>query len=293
MIQSMTGYGNSLKQIFGREYSLEIKGVNSRYLDIRIYMPREYFALEAPLKELIGKAVNRGRVDVYINIGLLPDSSREVVLDEQLFSAYNSKIGFLQESLNIAAIPPLEFILSRPDVLRVEQEEIPLEEESRELLAIAEEALNSFLAMRLSEGKVLADSVIKHLRDLENCLKIIEAQAPTVVNDYRERLIKRLEQLLPEGTSIDQERLHNEIVITADRASIDEEIVRLKSHITQFRDFLRAGGVVGRKLDFLLQEANREVNTIASKATDLLIINTAVECKSVLEKIREQIQNIE
>ncbi|QOR36197.1 YicC family protein [Clostridium sp. 'deep sea'] len=293
MLQSMTGYGNSTVEIGNRNYTIELKGVNHRYLDIKIRLPREYFQLEEVIRKEISKDISRGRVDVYIHYDKNVDEDKEIIVDKNLAKVYYEQLTALVKEFKMKDSPSIEFIASRPDVVIMKEPEQDMEEVTKILLKAVNEASSKFKSMRIVEAKALSKTMINQLNELESYRQLVAKRSPEVVKEYKDKLQDRIKQLLDKNVEINQDRLCNEVVYFADRSSIDEEVVRLKSHVNQFKSIIEKGGPVGRKLDFLVQEMNREVNTTGAKSSDLEISSSVVEMKSIIEKIREQVQNIE
>jgi uncharacterized protein (TIGR00255 family) len=292
MIKSMTGFGRGDCQEEGKEFLVEIKTVNHRYTDIFIKMPRQIGFLEDKVRELVGKAVSRGKIDVFISYNNFSDDSKCVLFDEALAKTYIAAVEALRDKFGLKDDISVSLISRYPDVLRVEQAEVDEEKIWTMLKTAVENAIKSLVAMRESEGEGLKNNMLARVVYIEKVLKEIELRAPDVVKEYKQKLEIRIKDLLEQQT-IDENRLAMEVAIFSDRCSIDEEIVRLGSHFSQMRDALGMEQSVGRKLDFLIQEMNREINTIGSKANDLAITRNVVEIKSEIEKMREQVQNIE
>ena len=292
MIKSMTGFGRGTSQVEGKEFLVEIKTVNHRYSDIFIKMPRQLTFLENKVRDVVNKGIPRGKIDVYINYSNYGDDSKCVLLDEPLAKAYTDAVGKLRDKFGLTDDISVSLIARFPDVLQVEKGE-----EDEELLwdllkQALDEALKNLVIMRQNEGQGLKTSLLEKADFIEDIIKIITQRSPEVVREYKQKLESRIKELIEQQT-IDENRLATEVAMFADRCSIDEELVRLASHIKQLRDTLGMAEPVGRKLDFLIQEMNREINTIGSKANDLSITRNVVEVKSEIEKMREQIQNIE
>jgi uncharacterized protein (TIGR00255 family) len=293
MIKSMTGFGRGENLQEGKEFTVEIKTVNHRYCDISIRMPRQIGFLEDKVRELVAKAISRGKADVYISYSNHSDDSKQVTLDEALAKTYISAVEALRDKYSLRDDISVSLISKYPDVLRVEQAK---EDEDLlwSLLKVAvENALDALVTMRENEGEGLKRVLLDRAACIETVVAEIAKRAPEVPKEYKLKLTSRIKDLLDQQV-IDENRLEMEVAIFADKCSIDEELVRLKSHINQLKEALTIEDQpVGRKLDFLVQEMNREINTIGSKANDLLITKDVVEVKSEIEKIREQIQNIE
>ncbi len=292
MIKSMTGFGRGEYQDETKYFMVEIKTVNHRYSDIYIKMPRILSFLEDKVRERVSKCVSRGKADVYISFENYGDASKTVVIDEALAGAYVQAAELLRDKYKLKDDISVSLVSRFPDLMRVEKAEEDEEALRQQLSSAVDSALESLVRMRQDEGQELKKSLLEKAEYLESILKEITGRAPDVVKEYKQKLEIRIKELLEQQT-IDESRLATEIAIFADRCSIDEEIVRLSSHIHQLRATLEMTQPVGRKLDFLIQEMNREINTIGSKANDLTITRHVVDVKSELEKVREQIQNIE
>ena len=288
----MTGFGRGESKADGREFMVEIRTVNHRYFDIFVKAPRQLSFLEDSVRELVGKSIARGKVDVYISYEEYNDNSKEVLLDDSLVKAYITASELLRDKYGLRDDISVSMIARFPDVLKVEKVEIDEDRTWQLLKEATEKALESLLFMREREGAGLKAGILERTLCIEGILRGIALRAPDVVKEYKQKLESRIKELLDQQT-IDEARLATEVAIFADRCSIDEEIERLGSHLDQVRLTLEADQPVGRKLDFLIQEMNREINTIGSKGNDLAITKSVVEIKSELEKMREQIQNIE
>lgn len=291
MAYSMTGFGCAEAADENWAVKVEAKSVNHRYLDIHIRLPRNYSALEEPLRQAVAVGIQRGRVEITVSIEELSEQDRMVKIDRGILTGLYSQ---WQELQGVLSLPDLTFdhILQIPDLVKVEEPEVDWEPLTRLAAAAVEDALDELNAMRLAEGEQLARDILQKMDAAAEMVQEIRTYAPEVVVNYRNRLTERLNELIS-GTSLTPERFEAEVAIFADRSSIDEEIVRLESHIKQFRSILKEKGPIGRKLDFLIQEMNREVNTIGSKANDLHITKAVVELKSEIERVREQVQNLE
>ncbi|NMA61024.1 MAG: YicC family protein [Firmicutes bacterium] len=292
MIKSMTGFGRGEAQNQHYAVQIELKSVNHRYLDLFIRLPKQYNLLEEPLRAAIQGRIARGRVEVMVNVEEFGEQERIVGINEALLGGYLQALKTVQATLGSTEQITLDQILSLPDVLEIKEPEVNLESLQEVFLEATHLALDDLENMRQVEGQRLTEDLLKKTLVVEGLLDQVKEVAPLVVVDYRNRLQERLGELL-DGTNITEERFLGEVAIFADRCSIDEELVRLSSHIQQLKGSLRSDQSVGRKLDFLIQEMNREVNTIGSKANNLQIASLVVEMKSELEKIREQVQNIE
>ncbi|MGI6161149.1 MAG: YicC/YloC family endoribonuclease [Christensenellales bacterium] len=292
-MQSMTGYGSGAAGKEGREISIELKSVNHRYLDVSMRLPRFLSFLENKLRKQIGAALHRGHVDVYLNYINNRDDTRKVVPDPALFREYVAAMRLLAEQNGLPDDLAVTDALKMPDVFSVVEEDE--DREAIELLCAeaCEAALEGMRAMRAAEGDKLREDLLARLKEVSSLTGAISERAPQVPIEYKLKLEQRIKDMLDGVVAMDEARLANEIALFADRSNIDEELVRLNSHISQFESAMAQEGAVGKKLDFTLQEMNRETNTIGSKANDVEITNTVVKIKCELEKMREQVQNIE
>jgi len=292
MIKSMTGYGGAKGASGKLEISVEIKCVNNRYLDCTIKLPRVFISLEEALKSIVQNSISRGKVDVFIIIDSSSADDVEIKLNRPLAEAYISTIRAMTEeyglSGNISAIELTRF----PDVLQAEKREADTKQLCADISVVLEEALRNLNEMRLREGEKLYRDVSARLDEIERLTALAVEISPRSVVEYRKKLETRMQEVL-QTTDIDQQRLLTEAAIFADRVSINEETVRLFSHISQLREMLGSQEPVGRKIDFLIQEFNREANTIGSKGNDTEMSRLTVDMKAEIEKIREQCQNIE
>jgi len=289
----MTGYGRGEASSDLYKFKIEIKAVNHRYNDILVKMPRHIAYLEESIKKIIKEKISRGKVDVYINLEYINESAIDVKVDIPLARSYKTALENLTRELNIDDNVRLNNILSISEVVRTERKELDEDLVWNILKLALDIALENIINMRVTEGLELKKDILLKLENIEKSVGSIEERSPNVVIEYKEKLRERINNLLEDNIVLDEERLSNEIVFFADKSSIDEELVRLSSHIKQFKDILNEEDSIGRKLDFLIQELNREINTIGSKANDIVITKYVVELKAELEKIREQIQNIE
>ena len=289
----MTGFGRGAESIENYAVNVEIKTVNNRFLDINLRLPYEMQSLETELKKLIQNRLARGRVDVNLQF----ERSAEIVyeLNRPLISGYLKALGEMNEEFSLAGEPDLNVIARLPNVLQVKKEDVGSAEQ--EIIARAlNNALDELEKMREVEGKSLEDELNQRLSEIENKIPKIEGETVNVADEYRLRLTKRIGELLAKSEAqieIDQGRLAQEVAYLADRSDISEELARLKSHIEQFRQIMKEEKEVGKRLDFLTQELNREANTISSKTNNLTVKEAALAIKSEIEKIREQVQNVE
>ena len=292
MTGSMTGYGRSQQNLNGKTIQVEIKSVNHRYFEFNVKTPRGLSFLEEKLKSLVQSKVSRGKVDLYLSVIFDEAAETEVKVNKPLAESYMKAAKELSEELNINNDITINSLLKIPDIFTAEKAEIDEEELWNDVKTVAEEALGAFTKMRLAEGEKLSEDLNGKLDIILSLVEKVEELSPLTVRDYRERLYKKLSEIL-EDKSIDEARILQEAAIFSEKAAVDEETVRLRSHISQFRNILKEDVPVGRKLDFLTQEINRESNTIGSKAQDVKIAQVVVDLKSEIEKVREQIQNLE
>ena len=292
MIRSMTGYGSASGMSGNLELEIELRAVNNRYLDVSARLPRRYLFVEDELKKRVGQAVSRGKVDVFVNVDSTQDQEVEITLNEPLADAYVAALQRIATRFSLESDLTALQVAKLPDVLHVERPETDTDTLARDLLGVLDEALKHFNAMRKTEGEKLHRDISDRLDQIMALAAQVEALSPETVVAYRKKLEQRMAEVL-EGTHIEASRILTEAAIFADRVAVDEEITRLKSHVSQLRDILNTEGAVGRKLDFLLQELGRETNTIGSKCQDLTLGKIVIELKAEIEKIREQAQNIE
>lgn len=292
MIKSMTGFGQGEAADAGYAVQVEIKSVNHRYLDLFFRIPKQYSQLEETLRTVITGRLARGRVEVTLSVEEFGDQERIVQINNALLKGYLQALRTIQSELGSEDKIQLSDILVLPGLLEVDEPPLDWDNLQQLVAQAANAALDGLEAMREAEGRRLCADLEEKLLQVEKLRADVAGIAPQVVVDYRKRLRERLGELL-DGTTLTEERFLGEVAIFADRCSIDEELVRLASHIQEFKETLKSHASVGRKLDFLIQEMNREVNTIGSKANNVHIAASVVGMKSELEKIREQVQNIE
>lgn len=295
LIKSMTGYGRGETAFASRTVTVELRAVNNRYLDCTVKMPRAYIFAEDAMKTRVQKSIARGKVDVFVTISNTGGEAVSVTVNESLARAYIEALGKLGEMGSEQGMKP-DFSASDlarfPDVLVVEKEAEDLDALKEELLSVLDAAIADFNTMREKEGERLAADILSRAETIENLVTLVEQRSPQTVSEYRARLEAKMAEVL-QNTQIEESRLLTEAAIFADKIAVDEETVRLRSHIAQLREMLSRGGAVGRKLDFLIQEFNREANTIGSKCSDIEIARHVVDIKAEIEKIREQVQNLE
>ena len=292
MIKSMTGFGRCEKVTEEYKLSVEMKAVNHRYLDMSIKMPKKFNYFEAGIRNLLKNDIQRGKVDVFINYEDYTENKMSLKYNASLAAEYMEYFKKMEEQFGIANDIKVSVLSRMPEVLTME--EVPDDEDSmwKILSEVVEEAADSFVESRVREGEHLKNDLLGKLDYMLEQVAFIEERSPRVVAEYRMKLEEKVHELL-ESASIDEGRIATEVTIFADKICVDEETVRLRSHIEHTRKELLAGGSVGRKLDFIAQEMNREANTILSKSSDLIISNIAIDLKTEIEKIREQVQNVE
>lgn len=293
MIKSMTGYGRARETRNSRDITVEVRAVNNRYLDCTVKMPRLYIFAEDALKQRVQRAVSRGKVDVFVSVDASAADVTKVSVNRELAGQYAAALEELAEIRSLAAYQVTPEVLARfPDVLSVTKADEDLEAVSADLCAVLDAALASFNEMRAIEGTKLAEDVGNRLTAIEDYTTQVEARSPETVAEYRSKLTARMQEVL-QSVTIDPQRILTEAAIYADKVAVDEETVRLRSHTAQLRTMLNATEPMGRKMDFLIQEVNREANTIGSKCGDVSIAQVVVNLKAEVEKMREQVQNIE
>ncbi len=292
MIKSMTGYGRAQGSFSGGEISVEIKSVNNRYLDCGVKLPRVYSFAEEAVKSLVQKTISRGKVDVYITVNSAGAGNIRITLNTPVVEGYLSALRQIARDYGVQDDISVSSLSRFSDVFLMEKQEEDEQEVREAILGVVSQALAAFDEMRTREGEALRQDLLSKSEDILALVAKVEARSPVTVAAYQERLTAKMREVL-ENTAIDEARIIQEAAIYADKVAVDEETVRLRSHVDQFCSMLEGGGVIGRKLDFLMQEMNREANTIGSKGSDVEQARTVVDIKSGLEKIREQIQNIE
>jgi uncharacterized protein (TIGR00255 family) len=293
MIKSMTGYGRYEGFINDIKLTVEIKTVNHRYCELSIRLPRQLMLYEDRIKRQIQEKVHRGRIDVFISFHSDTLAKRKVKLDIELAEAYLSSIQELKDRLHVTGDLTVHDLLTLEDLFQVEEDESDVEQFNVPLLTAVMKATDQLLQMRVIEGKALIEDLSHRVSTIRETVKQITEYAPKVKDQYEKRLETRMKDFLQQRAELDEARLLNEVAVFAEKSNIDEELTRLTSHCDQFTGILALDEPVGRKLDFLIQEMNREVNTIGSKANDIDISQYVVELKSTIEKMREQVQNIE
>ncbi len=292
MIRSMTGFGRYELEAHERRTNVEIKAVNHRYLDLSIKMPRSFNVFESKIRNVIREYIERGKTDIYISCEELGEERLSLKYNRELAKGYLTYLKEMAEEFGLECETRASTLARFPEVFTMEQEEGDEAEIWQDLEQALRAAAEAFKASREHEGELLKQDLLEKLDIMKDAQSVIEERMPQLIGEYRERLRTKLMEVLADN-AIDENRIVTEATIYADKICVDEEMVRLKSHITAMKAELEKGGAVGRKLDFLAQEMNREANTILSKSSDLEISNRGIELKTGIEKVREQIQNIE
>ena len=292
MIKSMTGFGRCEIMEGTRKYTVEMKSVNHRYLDVNIKMPKKLYMFESAIRSELKNYASRGKVDIFITLEDFSEATAKVKYNKELAGEYMAHLHQMAEDFHLDNDVRVSTLSRYPDVLTMEEVQADEEELWKELRKAFQGAAEQFVAARVTEGEHLRDDLVEKLESMLERVAFIEERSPQIVKEYREKLESKVRDLLGD-TKVDEARLLTEVTIFADKSCVDEEIVRLKSHIATTKATLLAGGDIGRKLDFIAQEMNREANTTLSKSNDLAISNCAIELKTEIEKVREQIQNIE
>ena len=289
---SMTGYGSAKGSVEGQEITVELKSVNNRYLDCSVRLPRNFLFAEDTVKQAVSAGVSRGKVDVFVSAQASQESGTVVSVNEELARGYRDAVARIAETLGLESGLNAFSLARFPEVLTVERRELDKDKAAAARSEITAKAVEEFNAMREREGERLRRDMLGKLETIEGLVSVVEERSPQTVKEYRERLEARLRDILADR-SLDEQRVITEAAIFADRTAVDEETVRLRSHIAQFRTMLEEGSPIGRKMDFLVQEFNSESNTIGSKCSDASLAKVVVDLKSEIEKIREQLQNVE
>ncbi len=292
MIKSMTGYGKSEQTIDSLNVTVEIKSVNHRYFEFSARVPREYGFLEEKLKKYCNSLITRGKVECYVSVEDLEEREMEVNVNETLAAGYVKALKELSERFGLKDDISAVTLSRYPDVITLHKASEDAERIWNAVKTVAETAVSKFIEMRETEGSKLRGDILSRADYIIECVEFIEGRSPETVREYNEKLKQRMKELLGDA-AVDEQRLLNEAAIYADKIAVDEETVRLRSHISQLREFMNSSEAIGRKLDFLVQEINREANTIGSKAQDVDIAKKVIAIKAEVEKIREQVQNIE
>ena len=288
----MTGYGRGEAVLHDRTILVELRAVNNRYLDCTVKIPRLYVFAEEAIKSCVQKQVGRGKVDVFVSIDATAADRIEVSLNKPVADGYYQALKQMQAAYGLTDDISLSLLSRFPDVFLVEKEQGDADVIAGDIVQVLTQALADFNAMREREGEKLAQDIRGRARTIAGLVGQVEERSPQTVAEYREKLRQRMQEVL-ENTQLDESRILTEAALFADKVAVDEETVRLRSHLDQLEQMLEQGGAIGRKLDFLIQEFNREANTIGSKCSDLEISRLVVDIKADIEKIREQVQNIE
>ena len=292
MVKSMTGYGRAVETVNGREFTVELRSVNNRYLDCSVKLPRSLTFAEEAVKQAVKGTISRGKVDVFITVRSESASDVKITLNAAMVEGYLSAMKQMVTEYGVRDDISVSILSRMPEVFTVEKPEVDEEQLLCDLMCVVKQALANYDAMRAAEGKALEADLRSRGNTILELVSQVEAGNGQTVIDYRTRLYNKLQEVLA-NTSIDENRILTEAAIFADKVAVDEETVRLRSHLEQMNQMLTTGGAIGRKLDFLLQEMNRESNTIGSKCSDVKLARIVVDIKAELEKIREQTQNIE
>ncbi len=294
MIKSMTGFGRCETVLNGREITVEIKSVNHRYFEFSCHTTRGYGFVEDKLKSYVNSRVSRGKLDMYVSIGTSDNTPAEVTVNHQLVSGYLNAMKEIKDTYGVEDDVTVVSLSRIPEVLTVHKTAEDEEQITADVISAAEEALSSFISMREAEGEKMKADILSRANTILSIVGEIEKRSPLTVKEYENRLLERIKQTLADNSvSIDEHRVLTEVAVFADKVAVAEETVRLRSHFEQLNQFLECEEPVGRKLDFIIQEMNREANTIGSKVQDALLAHKVVDIKSEIEKIREQVQNIE
>ena len=292
MIKSMTGFGRGEAFVDNRKFTVEMKSVNHRYLDVNIKMPKKLSFFESSIRNFLKKSIERGKVDVFISYEDYNENNYALRYNEELAGEYLMHLKSMAVQFGIENDIKTSVLSRYPEVLTMEEQDV----DEKELWSVLEQALaqacEQFVESRKTEGENLKKDLCEKLDEMLSYVDYIEERSPKILEEYRARLEEKVKELLG-NTSLDESRIAAEVVLYADKICVDEEIVRLRSHVSSTKDILNQGGSVGRKLDFIAQEMNREANTILSKANDLIIADVGINLKTDIEKVREQIQNIE
>ena len=292
MVKSMTGYGRAVETVNGREFTVEIRSVNNRYLDCTVKLPRSFSFAEEAVKAAVKAAVSRGKVDVYISVRSETEADVQVTLNKPVLEGYLAAMRQMVDEYGVKDDISVSALSRMNDIFVVDKPKADEDQLKADLLSVVDKALAAYDAMRVTEGLALENDLRSRAATILELVAQVEEQNPRTVSEYRKRLEEKMREVL-ESKSIDESRILTEAAIFADKVAVDEETVRLRSHLEQMDEMLSGNGGIGRKLDFLLQEMNREANTTGSKCSDVKVARIVVDIKAELEKIREQTQNIE
>ena len=292
LVKSMTGYGRAVETVNGREFTVELRSVNNRYLDCTVKLPRSLSFGEDAVKQMVKNTISRGKVDVFISLRSEGAQDVQITLNTAMVEGYLGAMRQMAADYGVQEDISVSLLSRMPDVFTVEKPEVDEEQLLADLLSVVSKALANFDAMRSAEGKALENDLRSRGQTILSLVSQVDEGSGLTVSDFRVRLENKIKEVLA-NTAIDESRILTEAAIFADKVAVDEETVRLRSHLEQMNHMLTTGGAIGRKLDFLIQEMNREANTIGSKCSDVRITRVVVDIKAELEKIREQTQNIE
>ena len=292
MITSMTGFGRGEYSDENKKLVIEMKSVNHRYLDVNIKLPKKLGFYEAYIRNLLKKYISRGKVDIFVTYEDMSEDSNKIIYNSAIASEYFKYAELISSELSVNNDMTASKIMRFPDVITVEEQDADEKEMEQLINQVFDEAAKSFVVTRQTEGENLKNDILEKLEKMDEYVSFIEERSPQIISEYKDKLREKVKDLLDESNT-DETRIMMEVTVFADKVCVDEEIVRLKSNIDGMRNALTSGGEVGRKLDFLAQEMNREANTTLSKSSDLEITNIGIELKTMIEKIREQVQNIE
>ncbi len=292
MVKSMTGYGRAEETVSGCTITVELRSVNNRYLDCNVRIPRLYLFAEEAIKSRVQNTISRGKVDVFVTLDSTGADRVQVSVNKPVADGYYAALRQLAEDYGLSSDISVSLLSRFPEVLLAEKAEEDVEQMAKDICSVLDHALADFDQMRTREGEQLKEDILSRAAAIEDKVALVEKRSPQTVAEYRAKLETRMNEVLA-NTQLDPARILTEAAIFADKIAVDEETVRLRSHITQLREMLSKGGATGRKLDFLIQEFNREANTIGSKCSDIEISGHVVDIKAEIEKIREQVQNIE
>lgn len=290
-MKSMTGFGRAKLEVKGRSYTIEIKSVNHKYNDISVKLPRSISYLEDKVKKQMGSKISRGKIDINITFENYTSQGKEIIINQELVKKYIQEFRKCAEENNIAGEISVTEITKLPDILTIKSVEEQEDMIEQELLLCENKAIENFITMREQEGNKIKEDLTRRMKEAEQKIKQIEEYSSGLLEEYRVKLQERIKEIVK--TQIDEARIATEIVIYSDKCSVEEELTRLESHVHQFNNLLQEEVPIGKKVDFLLQEMNRETNTIGSKSVKLEMTNLVIDIKTILEDIREQIQNIE
>lgn len=294
MIKSMTGFGRREAEINGREITVEVKSVNHRYFEFSCRTPRGYGFLDDKLKSYVNSRVSRGKIDMFVTVGANDEAPSEVTVNHQLVSGYINAMKEISDTYGVENDVTVVSLSRFPDVFTVHKPAEDEEQITNDVLSVAKTALDSFITMRETEGEKMKADILSRANTILSIVGEIEERSPQTVAEYEERLLERIKQTLEDyEVEIDEQRVLTEVAVFSDKVAVAEETVRLRSHFEQLNKFLEYDEPVGRKIDFIIQEMNREANTIGSKVQDAALAHKVVDIKSEIEKIREQVQNIE